>query len=716
MDSSSSVRVPVHSYPQSPPPPPTYLLLDPRHHIIGIINRKPRCLRDRDAADREARQTDMSAEAQQARETDEYDSEQPEPHIESSDGASTNLSDGTEDESEVAERKQASSSAPKQRVFGRDQSILEMACIPTSNHFGALGALIAEHSQGNWHYHLQKYSVDDILRMLEYDPTTCWDAVEDTADRQVRHSQERVIRRKTRRVLVRLHSHGIRIADLMCWLPPIDQTRALATRRDNLCYQRKRRRRSHRRAARFFDSRPPSSSSSNSHAININSEHGQETWHGYLQLLVAPDEETHQVTWSLRMDHSFRDAWEEKKTLEKESFQAPPPRLHRQRPFSFQSDDATTDEEAELDAQADAEWEHAWATAPPGLRADDLHDLQTDSETDVGAVAADEKRRNQSNQEYHPLHYVLSYVQPESEWGESSIDYKRAMTPEEVRRKQLRVEHNARKILRLSMAHGPASGDFDATLAFLQTTTELHGCVHKNALTDALLDMLAMPNDRLCKAKRQNRTFSMSMRLRALCLKALLHLDVRIIEHVSETVQRAPPSLNAPLLHPEIAAMRRQIVLGLMPLLEARQIGLQDVSIGFSEKQQGWCVRIADFRPTPTELQKAERTALETKIRAWFAHAQHIQLVRIECVKEIARRNTIQARRGPSCTFFWRARCEGKRQTCDCAIPNACDGASRRYNRQCSRRHLECALLQYEEQGTWICVLLCRVLSSVGCA
>jgi hypothetical protein len=633
--------------------------LDPRSHVLILASHKPRCFAKRNYASQEARHTEVSDEAQQALASDDYDSGQPDPHSDSADSSSA--SDSTDVSSE--DDADAAVAKPKRRVFSHDKSMLEMTCMPTSNHFGALGALIAEQSQGNWHYRLQQYSVDDVLRMIEYDPATCWDAEDRTADAETRKLQQRAIEKRTRRILVRLHEHGIRVTDLMCWLPPIDQTHALRARRDQLCGERASRRRSHRRAARFFATQPPPVADETTLRININPECGQETWAGYLQLTTTLDKDTAQVTWSLRMDHSFRDAGaktpepeeakipavaasepknlpiaeeakgEAKKTDESETKKASKEdddadEPIKSRPFSLQSDGgATTDSEAEDNAEKLAQWEHTWATTPADQRTQDMRDQQTSSDDDVAAAGDTTKNRcNRDNQEYHPMHYVLSYVQPSSEWHESYLDYKRAMTPAEVRRKQLRAEHDARKILRLSAAHGPAPGDHDATLEFLQTTTEVGGRVRKDALSDALFEMLAMSNDRLGKPKRQNRTFCMSMRLRSLCVRALLHLDVRIINELAATLARAPPPLPLPQpAHPEIAATRRRIVLGLLPLLEEHHVGMDDLVIGCN-KQDAWRVRVANFGSTWNRKQRLVKeatawAALVAGIQAWFEAA-----------------------------------------------------------------------------------------------
>jgi len=175
------------------------------------------------------------------------------------------------------------------------------------NPFGLIAGVIARNTQGNWHPTL-RYSVDEILQMLEYDPVTCWSTEQRMKDDNNDDDEDSIQFRKldkarTCRILSRLFERSIRLHDLACWLPPIDQTDELASSFDTLNTYHSYRQRSQHRARRFFHSLP-ALKMKRSNIFYINIEPNNEKWKGAYRLTIE-DSDNNYIKWKIVMSDSF---------------------------------------------------------------------------------------------------------------------------------------------------------------------------------------------------------------------------------------------------------------------------------------------------------------------------------------------------------------------------------------------------------------------------
>lgn len=198
-------------------------------------------------------------------------------------------------------------SKKKRRLSLRDYNQLlprgHMAFIDF-NPFGIIAGVIARDTQGGWHRTLH-YSVNEILEFLEYDPATCWNVhtPEELECTQLRRMDET----RTCRILARLYERSIRLHELACWLPPVDQTDDLCSSFRQLDTRRTYRQRSQRRARRFFRTLSPIERSEVVHLAHVNIEPNEEFWKGAYRL-ITQDSSDKCIKWRLDLSDSFRSS------------------------------------------------------------------------------------------------------------------------------------------------------------------------------------------------------------------------------------------------------------------------------------------------------------------------------------------------------------------------------------------------------------------------
>jgi len=212
------------------------------------------------------------------------------------------------------------------RVWKHDE---QLCCgyLGNSNPFGMIAAVIARDSQGNWHPTL-RFTVQEILTMLEYDPATCWNVEAPPHKHTVDDEQ-------VYRILGRLYEHGLHLYDLACWLPSVDQTDKVHSISSRLEKYHIQRHVSQRHARRFFKSLPlpeasvsaPSSASASAFAsasatsstpsplrkdkalelAHINLEPYSDAWKGAYRIAIKqlPHE---RVEWTMLMSTSYKEA------------------------------------------------------------------------------------------------------------------------------------------------------------------------------------------------------------------------------------------------------------------------------------------------------------------------------------------------------------------------------------------------------------------------
>lgn len=180
------------------------------------------------------------------------------------------------------------------------------------NPFGLIAGVIARDTQGGWH-RTHRYSVNEILELLEYDSVTCWNvstspSVNATLEQDSEHVQlQRLDEARTCRILVRLHERSIRLHDLACWLPPVDQTGTLVSSLSQLGVARTCRQLSQRRARRFFRALPSIHRSEVVHVFHVNIEPNAEHWKGAYRLIMK-DSGDNCIKWHMDLSDSFRSS------------------------------------------------------------------------------------------------------------------------------------------------------------------------------------------------------------------------------------------------------------------------------------------------------------------------------------------------------------------------------------------------------------------------